>query len=138
MPQEDPERLLRNVARRIAELRLAKGLTQEQIAEALGVAVQNFRRIERGRQNLTLKTMAAIADAIGVRVIDLLQPPATPETRQQQLVISQNSAKLVHNLNVHLEQFENQSDGVRPITETLERTRHVKTSDPLASHRLAC
>jgi transcriptional regulator with XRE-family HTH domain len=80
VPQEDPERLLRNVARRIAELRLAKGFTQEQVAEALGIAVQNFRRIERGRQNLTIKTMAAIAAAIGVRVIDFFQPPATPET----------------------------------------------------------
>jgi transcriptional regulator with XRE-family HTH domain len=71
---EDPERLLRAVAHRIAELRSGRGLTQEQVAESLGIALRNFQRIEGGRQNLTIRTMAAIASVLGVRVIEFFQP----------------------------------------------------------------
>jgi transcriptional regulator with XRE-family HTH domain len=53
------------VARRVAELRRAKGLTQDQLAEALGTATRNVQRIEAG-QNLTLFTIARIAAVLGV------------------------------------------------------------------------
>jgi transcriptional regulator with XRE-family HTH domain len=74
MRPETPERLVQRVGERIAELRRAAGMTQEAFAESLDVTVQYISRIEVG-ENLTLTTLAKIARALGVTVIDLLQPP---------------------------------------------------------------
>ncbi len=40
MRQRKPDQVVRDIGRRIAELRMAKGWTQEDLAEALGIAVQ--------------------------------------------------------------------------------------------------
>ena len=65
------------VARRIAAVRSERGVTQERLAERLGIALQNAQRIESGRQNLTLGTIAKVADALGVSPYALV-PHATP------------------------------------------------------------
>ena len=58
-------------------LREAKGLTLSQAAEAAGLGgPSRWRDIESGRrQNVTLETLARIADALGVEPSDLLLPP---------------------------------------------------------------
>lgn len=64
----DPETaLVERVAASIRRLRKARGITGEQLAEKLGIAPQNLRRIEAG-QNLTLRTLAKIADALDLDV----------------------------------------------------------------------
>ena len=78
---EDPEKLIRRVGRRIAELRREAGLTQEELAETLGVGWRYISRTERGAENLTLETMAKLADALGVRARMLLEEPS-PQARQ--------------------------------------------------------
>ncbi len=45
----DAQKAIENVGRRVAELREAKGLTQEAFAEIVGMQVQNVRMIESGR-----------------------------------------------------------------------------------------
>lgn len=60
------------VARRIATTRLAKGLTQEALALRLDIATKNLQRVESGRQNLTLRTLEAVAAALGVDAEELL------------------------------------------------------------------
>lgn len=65
----DPESaVVERVAASIRRLRKARGMTGEGLAEALGIAPQNLRRIEAGQQNLTLRTLARIADALGLDV----------------------------------------------------------------------
>jgi transcriptional regulator with XRE-family HTH domain len=64
---------MRRVARRIATARRAAGMTQEQLASDLNTAVRNVQRIEGGTQNLTLRTIARIAAALGVTPEDLLR-----------------------------------------------------------------
>ncbi len=70
MPPERPEDFVLRVTRRIADIRKAKGLTQDDLAEALGTATRNVQRLEAG-QNLTLHTIARIAAALAVRPEDL-------------------------------------------------------------------
>ena len=70
-----PEAALRRVARRIAEIRTAKGITQDEIAEKLGCATRNYQRIEYGGQNLSLRTLVRIANLLGVTIADLVPPP---------------------------------------------------------------
>jgi transcriptional regulator with XRE-family HTH domain len=75
---ESPERLIERVARRVVELRRDAGLTQEQLAEALDVTVQQVGKWEVG-ENLTLASMARMATALGVPAIELLRPPKPVE-----------------------------------------------------------
>jgi transcriptional regulator with XRE-family HTH domain len=76
------EDLVERVALRIGELRRARGITQEQMAERLGTAVQNYQRIEGGKQNLTLVLVARIADVLAVDPMALLERPAEPRPRR--------------------------------------------------------
>ncbi len=54
------------------------GLTQEELADRLGIAVKNLQRIESGRQNLTLRTVARICRAAGVDAEHVLAPLVDP------------------------------------------------------------
>jgi len=78
-----PEAVLRRVARRIAEIRQAKGITQDEMAEKLRCATRNYQRIEYG-QNVTIKTLTRIANLLGVTVTDLVPPPPPPRRRRAQ------------------------------------------------------
>jgi DNA-binding Xre family transcriptional regulator len=43
-----------------------RGFTQEALAKVLGMATKNLQRLEGGRQNLTLKTLESVAQALDV------------------------------------------------------------------------
>lgn len=53
--------------------RMKKGLTQAQFAEILNVHEKHICKIETGKQNVTLKTLAKIADALGVKESVLIE-----------------------------------------------------------------
>jgi transcriptional regulator with XRE-family HTH domain len=72
--------VLSDVGRRVAELRLAADLTQEELAEALAVSVKYVQRVERGRCNLTLDSMVKLVNAQGARMADLHVPPRPTRT----------------------------------------------------------
>lgn len=57
---------------RLKQLRRARRLTQEQLAERAGLSYKFVGEVERGRGNPTLTTMAALSEALGVELIDLL------------------------------------------------------------------
>lgn len=61
-----------HVGARLRQLRLARRLTQEQLAERAGLSDKFLGELERGRGNPTLTTLAALSDALGVRLVDLL------------------------------------------------------------------
>jgi transcriptional regulator with XRE-family HTH domain len=66
--------LLAAVAQQIKRLRVARGLTQEAMAESLEIAPKNVQRLEAGRQNLTLATLQNVADVLDVEPQELLAP----------------------------------------------------------------
>ena len=78
---QPPEDLVVRVARRIAAVRLSRKLTQEALAQTLGIATKNLQRIESGRQNLTLRTLEGIASALEVDAGDLVSRPTQPTPR---------------------------------------------------------
>jgi transcriptional regulator with XRE-family HTH domain len=67
--------LIRDVGRRVAELRADRALTQEQFAERIHRSKGHVQRIEHGELNLTLRSLLHLADHLGVKVRDLLIPP---------------------------------------------------------------
>lgn len=80
MPAIDPDRLLKNLGRRIAEVRVERRLTQEQMAEELHISIKYLQRLERGR-NMSLTTLVGIANKLRVGLGDLLLTTATSKVK---------------------------------------------------------
>jgi len=59
------------IGQRIAEARQTVGLTQEELAERIGLASENLSRAERGRSLLKTDKLIAVADVLGVSLNDL-------------------------------------------------------------------
>ena len=70
-----PERITRQIGRRIAELRRAQGLTQAELASKLDVTTPWVSRVERRGENLMVATLVKIANAIGVEPRELWEKP---------------------------------------------------------------
>jgi len=66
---------------RIRELRLAAGLTLDEVARRANTSVQQLSRIERGHRRLTDDWMRRIASALGVLPAALL-PDSGPDINQ--------------------------------------------------------
>ena len=64
--------LQKQVGRRIRELREKKGLSQEALAGICNLHRTYVGLIERGERNLTLSTIAVVADGLGVAPAELL------------------------------------------------------------------
>ena len=64
----------------VRRFRLAAGLSQEGVAERMGVDRAHVSSMERGRQNATLLTIWLAAEALGVRPADLLGEDVVIET----------------------------------------------------------
>src|SRR5262245_44908530 len=73
----DPSKLMRNVGRRVAELRRQHGWTQALLAEKADVSIQYVRRIEAGRENLTLESIARLANLFKAAPAQLLAQATT-------------------------------------------------------------
>jgi len=60
------------VGERVAVLRKQKGLTQDQLAERAGLNRVHLYRLETGRQSMTLRTLQIIAEALDVKISDIV------------------------------------------------------------------
>ena len=66
MPKKRNPDLLHALGRRVAQARTDRGWTQEQLAEAIGIEPVSLSRLETGDRALSLTTLGAIADALGL------------------------------------------------------------------------
>lgn len=74
-PEDSPvdSRLIRTVARNIRFIREMEGLSQEAFADTLGYHRTYWSALERGTNNITLRTIERLADRLGVTALDLLK-----------------------------------------------------------------
>jgi transcriptional regulator with XRE-family HTH domain len=63
----------------VRRYRLAAKLSQEAVAERMGVDRAHVSAIERGLQNATLLTILQASEALGVRPADLLEESGSKE-----------------------------------------------------------
>jgi len=86
---DDPEVRLthcQRFGRRVKELRAEREITQEELAERVGVFRTYMSRIETGAANPTLTVIHALADALSVDVVSMFQEVDTvppPRTRSR-------------------------------------------------------
>ena len=57
---------------KLAEIRKQKGLTQEELAQKLGVKDITISRYERGERQLTIEKAQAIANVLGCTISELI------------------------------------------------------------------
>ncbi len=65
--------LTQTLARNVRAARARLGLTQEQAAEACGLAARHLQRIEAGTENSTFTTLARLSDGLATAASDLLR-----------------------------------------------------------------
>lgn len=61
------------VGERIKAIRQQKGITQDRLADMAGLNRAHLYRLETGRQSMTLRTLKIVADALDVRVRELVK-----------------------------------------------------------------
>jgi transcriptional regulator with XRE-family HTH domain len=70
-----------SIGTRIAEARKRKGLTQDQLAEAMGVSPQAVSKWENDISCPDITLLPQLADYFGISVDDLLRGPATQDVQ---------------------------------------------------------
>lgn len=73
MTDEQKQATRDRIGHRIAQLRKLAGMSQEQLSEKAGLQRTHISRIEAGKYAVTLETIQAIAEAIGMTV-DIIDP----------------------------------------------------------------
>lgn len=63
---------LQSFGRRLSALRVQRGLSQEQLAEAAGLLPVEVRKAERGQRDLSVIALADLAEALRVEPADLM------------------------------------------------------------------
>lgn len=67
-------RILSDLGARVAEARQLRGLTQEELAESVGVATRHIQRIESGAVDIPVTLLADLGKALAVDNATLLMP----------------------------------------------------------------
>lgn len=73
MTDEQKQATRQRIGQRVATLRKLAGLRQEQLAEKAGLQRTHVGRIEAGKYAVTIETLQAIAEALGMTV-DIIDP----------------------------------------------------------------
>lgn len=81
MQAQDPERVTKEVARRLAELRERSGVTQEELARIAGVSVKYVQRLENRGANLTIWSLVKFANIFRVEVGEFFARPSSSGPR---------------------------------------------------------
>ena len=68
MTEEQKQQTRDRIGQRIATLRKLAGMSQEQLSERAGLQRTHVSRIEAGKYAVTLETIEAIAEALGMTV----------------------------------------------------------------------
>lgn len=66
----------KRIGMRIAELRKAKGFTQEELSIRAGLQRTHVSRIEAGRYAVTIDTLSTIAEQLGCKVDIIKENPS--------------------------------------------------------------
>lgn len=72
----------RRIGQLIREMRKARGMTQMDLSELLGVSYQQVQKYEKGSDNISVERLKQIARAVDVPVTFFILPEKVEETRE--------------------------------------------------------
>jgi transcriptional regulator with XRE-family HTH domain len=116
----DPDDMVRRLGRRVAELRALHGLTQVDLAGRAGVSDRYLQRVERGTENLTVRTLVKLANAFDVPFVALFEVPTMPRVGPGRP--RRERAKIAETLELEVADVLAIA-GSPPLTELLQLTR---------------
>lgn len=64
--------ILKELGKRLRELRMEQGLKQREMADVLKMTLRNYQRVEHGEINIQTLTLCTLADYFGVTTEYLL------------------------------------------------------------------
>jgi len=70
--EEEYQQILKKVTAQLESSRKKRGMTQKDVAFACEMEEQNYRRVEKGLTNPTLKSLVRICAALEINLKDLL------------------------------------------------------------------
>ncbi|MFK7000747.1 MULTISPECIES: helix-turn-helix domain-containing protein [Flavobacterium] len=65
--------LQKKVGQKIKEIRVAKKISQQELADLCGIEPSNMSRLEAGRANATLSTLEIVCKNLDVEIIELFK-----------------------------------------------------------------
>lgn len=94
------------IGRRVAAFRNTAGLTQERLAERVGVTVETISRLERGTSIPSISRLASISEAVGIELGQLFSPPAGETDKEKELdaavrylsTLSAEDIRMIHDI----------------------------------------
>ena len=91
--------LKQDLGQRIQKLRKDKKITQEQLAEMVGIDPKNISRIEKGNNYPTAENLTSIAKSLHVDIYELFVFNSIPlEQMKEEIINSLNSEKNILHL----------------------------------------
>jgi transcriptional regulator with XRE-family HTH domain len=76
------EEYIKDVCKKIKEIRVKKKMTQLELASKIGIDDSSLRRIESGKTNPTLKTIYRIASAFEIEVTEIFSFTIVTQTKE--------------------------------------------------------
>ena len=70
------------IAEAVKQWRKVRGLSQRALAERAGVGYVNIARLELGQTDPRLSTLQRLAEALGIRLVDLFEGPKRPARKR--------------------------------------------------------
>jgi transcriptional regulator with XRE-family HTH domain len=77
-----PDRTLRALSKRIKDLRLARGISQEELAHRSGLSRTGMGLLETGKRWPRLDTLVSVAEGLNITVDELLKGVHKPSKRR--------------------------------------------------------
>jgi transcriptional regulator with XRE-family HTH domain len=74
------------IGNKIKELRIQKGLTQEELAEKTGLSTRTIQRIENGEVDPRIYTLSSIAEALDIAYEELIKEEVKAEINKNEQV----------------------------------------------------
>lgn len=77
-----------DVGKRITELRVAKGLTTNRLANLCGLSQSFVRSVELGEKGITVESLRLLCDALGISLRDFFDVPEESDVLNQDQMAS--------------------------------------------------
>ena len=82
MPSARAQELFSYIGANVYRARVRAGLTQERLAEKAELDLRFLQRVERGKTNLSVAVIVALADALGVAAGSLFRKAVLPDVQR--------------------------------------------------------